>query len=1218
MTESRESLEAGPLGADALGGLWEFWIDRGGTFTDVIARRPDGSYQTLKLLSENPDLYQDAAVEAVRRLMDLPPGTPPPRDRIAAVKMGATVATNALLERRGAKTLFVTTAGFADALLIGDQSRPDIFALDIVRPSPLYAEVLEVAERIDAFGDVLMPLDVASAREALAGARARGCESVAICLLHACRDPRHERLLLELARAEGFAHVSASHVCDPLMRFVPRARTTLADAYLTPVVRRYARQVVDALGGAPVYFMTSAGGLVRSEAFSGRDALLSGPAGGVVGMARTASGAGFRKVIGFDMGGTSTDVSRFDGEDFERLDQVEIGGWRVRAPMMAIHTVAAGGGSILAFDGTRARVGPESAGADPGPACYGLNGPLTVTDANLLLGRLDPRFFPEIFGPNGDRGLNIDIVRKRFAKLAYAMGSASPEACAEGYLAIAVENMAQAVKRISIAQGYDPSVYALSSFGGAAGQVACRVADALGIRSILVHPYASVMSALGIGLAELRVWREAALEAGLDGPGAEAVLVNARELERRARVALAEQGAPPGDIRSRVEARIRYLGSDTAIPTPIGAAGEMRAAFEAAHRRLFGFAEPTREIVVESLGAEARADGPGASAIRTPSPAVKGGPYPVQRGQIFEREVFTPCPVFKLEDIGRGSAVHGPALIVEPNSQIVVERGWRAERGADGGLVMRRYQPLGGEAEDATVDPIRLELFNKRFMSVAEQMGLTLEKTAHSVNIKERLDFSCAVFDADGGLVANAPHMPVHLGSMGASVRAALKKHPNLKPGDAVALNNPYDGGTHLPDVTVVRPVLDPQSGERLFYVAARGHHADIGGIDPGSMPPFSKTLAEEGVLIDVMKILDDGEFQEAAVRAALTAGPYPARNVANNIADLKAQLAACARGAEELQRLVGDHGRSVVRAYMGHVQDNAEAAVRRVIDRLESGRAEMAMDPVDGGPDAVGPRIVVEIRVDKESRSAVIDFTGTSPQQPTNFNAPAAVARAAVLYVFRCLVGEDIPLNEGCLKPLEIIIPKGSILDPEPPAAIVAGNVETSQIVVDALFAATGAAAAAQGTMNNLTFGDATRQYYETICGGAGATRHFHGASAVHTHMTNSRLTDPEILELRFPVLVETHKIRRGSGGRGATNGGDGSVRRIRFLDAMTVGLLSGRRAVVPPGREGGGPGLPGRQRMIAAHGEVRELGACFRIDVAPGDAIEIETPGGGGFGRA
>ncbi|MGD2131571.1 MAG: hydantoinase B/oxoprolinase family protein [Maricaulaceae bacterium] len=1197
-------------------GMWEFWIDRGGTFTDVIARDPSGAYQTIKLLSENPDAYDDAAVEAVRRAMGLSRDETPPGDKIAAVKMGTTVATNALLERRGAKTVFVATEGFADALIIGDQSRPDIFALDIVRPEPLYAEVLNAPERINASGDVLWPLDVDVAKAGLAAARARGCTAVAICLLHACQDPRHEQALARIAESLGFEQISVSHVCDPLVRYAPRARTTLADAYLTPVVRRYARQVVDALGGAPVYFMTSAGGLVKAEAFSGRDALLSGPAGGVVGMAKTASAAGFRKVVGFDMGGTSTDVSRFDGTGYERLESAEIAGWRVRAPMMAIHTVASGGGSILTFDGERARAGPESAGADPGPACYGLNGPLTVTDANVLLGRLDARFFPEIFGPDGDRPLNVEIVRKRFAKLAYDMGADSVEACAEGFLTVAVENMAQAVKRISIAKGYDASVYALSSFGGAGGQVACRVAEVLGIRTVLVHPYASVMSALGVGLSDLRVWREAALGARLDGAGADAALEAAQALERNARDSLVAQGADAGSIHSQGEARLRYAGSDTALPVPVGGAGEMRESFEAAHRRLFGFAEPGRDIVVESLGAEAEAEGPGAGAIAPPPIPNKAGPAPVQLGQLYEPGGFAPCPVYRLAEVGRKSVVHGPALIVEPNSQIVVDRGWRAERLSDGGLLLRRFGKIETEAENAEADPVRLELFNKRYMSVAEQMGVTLEKTAHSVNIKERLDFSCAVFDAEGGLVANAPHMPVHLGSMGASVRAVLDRFPSLKPGDAVALNNPYAGGTHLPDVTVVRPVFDPNSGAHLFYVAARGHHADIGGIDPGSMPPFSKTLEEEGALIDCLQILHDGEFDEAAVRAALAAGAYPARNPDNNIADLKAQLAACARGAEELQRLVSDHGRAVVEAYMGHVQANAEAAVRRVIDKLEDGRAEMLMDPLEEG--GQGARIVVDIKVDRAARSAIIDFTGTSPQQESNFNAPSAVARAAVLYVFRCLVGDDIPLNEGCLKPLDIRIPQGSILDPKPPAAVVAGNVETSQIVCDALFAATGAMAAAQGTMNNFTFGDETRQYYETICGGAGATERYHGAHAVHTHMTNSRLTDPEILEARYPVLVETHGLRRGSGGDGETRGGMGSVRRIRFLDEMTVALVSGRRAVSPPGLFGGDDGAPGAQTLIRADGSREPLPARFRLTVEPGDAVEIETPGGGGFGES
>ncbi len=1188
---------------------WEFWIDRGGTFTDVIARRPDGSLETLKLLSDNPDLYKDAAVEAVRRLMGLGKGEPVPGNRIAAVKMGSTVATNALLERRGARTLFVTTKGFGDALLIGDQTRPDIFALHIDKAAVLHAEVLEIEERVSAFGDVLVKLNLDAAGDGLREARASGFDSLAICLLHACQNSAHERRLAALAAEIGFSQISVSCDVDPLVRFVPRARTTLADAYLTPLVRKYAHAVVTALGGAPVYFMTSAGGLVAAKAFSGRDALLSGPSGGVVGMARTAKQAGYRKAVGFDMGGTSTDVSRFDGDDYERFEATVIGGWAVRAPMLGVHTVAAGGGSILEFDGERAQVGPESAGSNPGPACYGLGGPLTVTDANLLLGRLDARFFPEVFGPHGDRPLNPEVTRKRFAKLASDMAATSTEACAEGFLAVAVENMAQAVKRISVSQGYDARAYALASFGGAGGQVACRVADALGMRTILIHPYASLLSAYGIGVADQRVWKEGRLEAELDEAGADAARGLAGRLQTEAEAALIEQGAQRKDIIAKAEARLRYAGSDTRIPAPLGAADEMRATFDAAHRRLFGFAEAGRKIVVESVGVQARAAPPGVKEARPNVPGKKGGPVPMQLAKIFDRRAWTPCPVYALNGMGTKSIVHGPALIVEANSQIMVDRGWRAERRSDGMLVIERFdEDVDADAETTVADPVRLELFNKRFMGVAEQMGSTLEKTAHSVNIKERLDFSCAVFDYKARLVANAPHMPVHLGSMGESVRAVLERFPKLRPGDAVALNDPYAGGTHLPDVTVVAPVHDRASGQRLFYVAARGHQADIGGVEPGSMPPFSTTIDEEGVRIDGVKILDAGVFQEAAVRAALASGPHPARNPDRNIADLKAQLAACARGAEELQRMVSDYGRDVVQTYMGHVQANAESHVRRVLARLESGSASVKLDD--------GAQIHVEVRVDRDARTAVIDFAGTSPQQASNFNAPSAVARAAVLYVFRCLVGEDIPLNDGCLTPLDIRIPPGSLLSPKSPAAVVAGNVETSQHVVDALLAATGALAASQGTMNNLTFGDKNRQYYETQCGGSGAGAFFDGADVVHSHMTNSRLTDPEILEARFPVLVEEHSVRRGSGGAGRKRGGDGGVRRLRFLDAMTVALLSSRRREAPRGLDGGEDGALGAQKLIRADGSEEILEGRFRITVEPGDAIEVATPGGGGFG--
>ncbi len=1207
----RASLPGFACMAEADRNGWEFWIDRGGTFTDVIARAPDGSLSATKLLSENPGLYADAAVEGVRRALGVRPGAAVPGERIRAVKMGTTVATNALLERRGAPTVFVTTKGFADALRIGDQTRPDIFALDIARPAALAAFVTEIDERVDADGTPITPLDETAARLALADARRQGAEAAAICLMHACAYPAHERRLAELARDAGFDYVVASVDLDPRVKFLPRARTTLADAYLTPVLRRYVRQIADALGEAPLYFMTSAGGLVAADAFTGRDALISGPAGGVVGMARTAKEAGFDKVIGFDMGGTSTDVSRFDGDDFERVDEADVGGWRIRAPMTAVHTVAAGGGSILRFDGSRARAGPQSAGADPGPACYGRGGPLTVTDANVVLGRIDPRYFPPVFGPKGDQPLNIEVARKRFAALAYEMKAKSPEAAADGFLSVAVESMAQAVKRISIAQGYDAARYAMQSFGGAAGQVACRIADAIGVTTVLAHPLASLLSALGVGLAELRAHKEAALDVALDANGLADAGRLAQDLQAEAQTQLVAQGADVMGVAVTAQARLRYRGSDSILPVPLGPVDRMREAFEAAHKRLFGFAEPERTIDLESLAVEARAAPPGGVVGVSAAKAAGGAPEAAATTKLFAEDQWFTAPVFDFEALPTGTPVLGPALIVQANSQIAVDPGWRAaRRREDGMLVLTRPSPPLRAKRGAGADPVRLELFNKRFMAVAEQMGVTLERTAHSVNIKERLDFSCAVFDAEGGLVANAPHMPVHLGSMGASVRAALARHPDLKPGDAVALNNPYDGGTHVPDVTVITPVHPGGADqERMFFVAARGHHADIGGSEPGSMPPFSTGLSEEGVLLDGVKALENGVFQEARLREILTNAEHPARDPERNLADLKAQLAACARGAEALERLVGDYGSEVVREYMGHVQDNAEAAVRRVIGALKDGEACVRLDG--------GAEIRVSVTVDPLARTAVIDFAGASPQLASNFNAPAAVTRAAVLYVFRCLAGDDIPLNDGCLKPIDLRIPPGSLLDPRPPAAVVAGNVETSQHVVDALFLATGAMAAAQGTMNNLTFGDATRQYYETICGGAGAGPRFDGASGVHTHMTNSRMTDPEILEARFPVRLERFALRPGSGGGGARRGGDGVVRRLRFLEPMTVALLSSRREERPPGLNGGGAALPGEQRLIRANGEAETLAGRFRIQAEAGDSIEIATPGGGGAGE-
>jgi 5-oxoprolinase (ATP-hydrolysing) len=1168
---------------------FDFWIDRGGTFTDVIGRSGDGRLATLKLLSSSP-AYPDAAVEGMRRMLGVATDAAFPAERVGAIKLGTTVATNALLERTGARTLFVATEGFADALVIGDQTRPSLFALDIVKPEPLYAGVIEADERLDAEGAVLRPLDAAALAERLKAAVAEGFTSVAIAFLHADLNPAHELQAGEIARVAGFDFVALSHQVSPAPRYVARAETTVADAYLTPVVRAYAEQLTEAVGGAPLFFMTSAGGLARVEAFRGRDAVVSGPAGGVVGVARTAKAAGAKAVLGFDMGGTSTDVCRFAGA-LERRDTARVAGVRLRSPMLDVETVAAGGGSILSFDGLRARVGPASAGADPGPAAYGRGGPATITDANLVLGRIDSASFPSVFGPGQDQPLDAAAARARLEELASAMGAASAEAAAEGFVAVAVEQAAQAIRRISTERGFDPRGHALVAFGGAAGQIACWVAEALGCDEVLSPRYASLLSAWGIGQARMRSLRRTGLERRLDVAGLEAAGSLADRLAREARAELAAQGAEPDEISRRL--RLRYDGADAELTVPFGAADAVREAFEAAHRRLFGFVEPALAILIAGVEVEGEAgddQAPAASSDAVFSLDEK------QHGKTIAAEAMT-------------ASVDGPILIVRGDTQIAVAAGWRAEPAADGLISLRR---LGGQAAagaiDETVDPVTLELFNRRFMGVAEAMGAALERTAHSVNIKERLDFSCALFDAGGGLVANAPHMPVHLGSMGASVRAVTERHPNLKLGEAFALNNPFAGGTHLPDITVVMPIFEAGEQRPAFYVAARGHHADVGGVQPGSMPPFSHTIDEEGVMLDALPIMREGRFLEDATRAALTAGPWPARNPDQNLADLKAQIAACEAGAAAVRAMIEAYGAAQVARYMSFVQDNAEASVRRAIGRLRDGAAKV---PMDGGGE-----IVVAISVDAESGSATVDFTGTSGVLPSNFNAPSAIVDAAVLYVFRTLVDDDIPLNAGCLKPLKIITPEGSMLAPRPPAAVVAGNVETSQHIVDALYAALGVLANSQGSMNNFTFGDAARQYYETLCGGAGASRNAAGASAVHTHMTNSRLTDPEILERRFPVRVEAFGVRKGSGGAGAHPGGDGAIRRIRFLTASEAALLSTRREHRPQGLQGGGEARAGRQRLLSATGEVKDLPGCFSLQLKPGDAIEIETPGGGGFG--
>ncbi len=1195
-----------------MSGTWEFWIDRGGTFTDVIARQPDGRLRAMKLLSESPD-YDDAASEGVRRMLGLSASDPLPAGQINAVKMGTTVATNALLERKGANTCFVVTEGFEDLLVIGDQTRPDIFAMKIERPAPLHNQIVSVSARMDPDGTEIAALDIPTLAAALSEARATGAQTCAIALMHAYANSSHEKYIAQLAADCGFETIICSSDASPLVKIVPRSSTAVLDAYLTPVLRDYAGRVADRLESAPLYFMQSSGGLTSAAQFAARDAVLSGPAGGVVGMAKTAKAAGYPRVIGFDMGGTSTDVSRYDGDQYARVGEAVIAGQRLRAPMMAVHTVAAGGGSVLSFDGERARVGPDSAGAMPGPAGYGRHGPPAVTDANIVLGRIQPDHFPQTFGADSSAPLDANASRDAFGKLAEEMGLGSAEEAAEGFLAVAVENMAQAIKQISIGEGVDPARYALSAFGGAGGQHACKVAEAIGMKTVLIHPYAGLLSALGIGLAELRETREAAIEDDFR-TAFSAAADKARELGEDAQSVLASQGAEIATIAVDHFIRLRVSGSDTAIPVRLTDIKSVQNDFRTAHERLFGFV-PDGDLVIESVAAEAEAEPPGARGWTVDLPDRDRPVEATETRPVFQNGAWTDWPVYRLAEMDPGTDLAGPALIVEPNSTIVVDPGWHIKRLADGMLVLDHTGRAHAEAEITELDPIRLELFNKRFMSVAEQMGVALERTAHSVNMKERLDFSCAVFDADGGLVANAPHMPVHLGSMSASVKAAAVANPDLGPGDAVAVNAPYGGGTHLPDITVVVPVYDTESGKRIFYVAARGHHADVGGIAPGSMPPFSTSIEEEGISFANEFIMRGGQFQSDKVRAILSGGRWPARNPDQNIADLKAQLAACAKGAAELMRMISDHGERVVAAYMGHVQDNAERAVRRVIDALEDGEATIRMDD--------GAEICVAIRVDKSRRSAVIDFTGTSAQLANNFNAPSSVARAAVLYVFRCLVGDQIPLNEGCLKPLELIIPDGCLLNPAYPAAVVAGNVETSQMVVDALFAATGRMAAAQGTMNNLTFGNERHQYYETICGGSGAGigpdgEAFAGTDAIHTHMTNSRMTDPEVLERRFPVRVIHHRIRKGSGGTGALCGGNGSVRCLEFLEAMDVALLSSHRTEAPMGLAGGRDALCGAQRVIRANGDVETLEGLFAITVQPGDRIEIQTPGGGGYGSA
>ncbi|MET9771820.1 hydantoinase B/oxoprolinase family protein [Streptomyces sp. NPDC006415] len=1204
-------------------GRWEFWIDRGGTFTDIVGRRPDGRLTTRKLLSHAPGRYDDAAVAGIRLLLGLEADEPVPADRVAAVRMGTTVATNALLERRGEPTVLLITEGFRDALRIAYQNRPRLFDRHIVLPETVHERVIEVPERIDAEGRTVRPLELDLVREQLRTAHAEGLRSAAVVLMHGYRHPAHERAVAEAARQAGFTQVSSSHEVSPLIRLVPRGDTTVVDAYLSPVLGRYVDEVAARLDGIRLMFLQSNGGLREAARFRGKDAVLSGPAGGVVGMVRTSQQAGHDRVIGFDMGGTSTDVSHYAGE-FERELGTQVAGVRMRAPIMSIHTVAAGGGSALHFDGSRYRVGPDSAGADPGPACYRRGGPLTVTDANVMLGRVQPAHFPAVFGADGDLPLDAGHVRERFTELADEVGDATgrrPDEAevAAGFLEIAVLNMANAVKKISVQRGHDVTRYALTGFGGAGGQHVCAVADALGIDTVLVPPLAGVLSAYGIGLADATAMREQSVEEELDAAARERVAGLCTELGDRTRAALRADGVPDSAITARARVLLRYAGTDAALPVDLDTEGAMAEAFAAAHRARFGFTMD-KPVVVETVSVEATGatDATGAADATDGSAPVTGSgpdlhaapPAPADTVDLYAEGRWQHAPLYRRADLRPADTVTGPAIVAEDDATTVVDPGWQAEAAPTGHLVLTRSTPRPERTAVGTrVDPVMLEVFNNLFMSIAEQMGVRLENTAHSVNIKERLDFSCALFDAEGNLIANAPHIPVHLGSMGESIKEVLRRNEgDLRPGDVYAVNDPYHGGTHLPDVTVVTPVFD--EGKLRFLVASRGHHAEIGGITPGSMPAFSRTIHEEGVLFDNWLLVRDGRLREEETRDLLASAPYPSRSPDTNLADLRAQIAANEKGIAELLRMTDQFGADVVDAYMGHVQDNAEESVRRIVAGLHDGHCRYETDG--------GAVIQVRLTVDRDARSAHLDFTGTSPQQPGNANAPRSVVMAAVLYVFRTLVGEDIPLNSGCLKPLDVTIPPGCMLDPAYPAATVAGNVETSQAVTGALYGAIGGQAEGSGTMNNLTFGNDHVQYYETIASGSGAGDGFAGADAVQTHMTNSRLTDPEILEWRLPVRLESFAVREDSGGAGRWHGGDGVERRIRFLEPVTVALLSGHRRVPPYGAGGGEPGALGEQHIERAGGETVPLKGCDTAELGSGDVLVVRTPGGGGYGPA
>ena len=1197
---------------------WQFWIDRGGTFTDIIGRNPEGKISTHKLLSENPQQYSDAAIQGIRDILSLKSNDQIPIDKIDLIKMGTTVATNALLERNGERTLLAITKGFGDILRIGYQQRPNLFALDIKLPDMLYSEIEEIDERIDIHGNIIKKLDKSGTEVKLKKAFDNGYRSIAIVLLHGYRYKKHENQINLIAKKIGFEQISVSHKVIPLMKIVPRGDTTVIDAYLSPILRRYVNQFENALGTekkdkGKLMFMQSNGGLTDANFFQGKDAILSGPAGGVVGMVKTGEKAGFNKLIGFDMGGTSTDVCHYNG-DYERTLETQVAGVRLRAPMMLINTVAAGGGSILHFDGSRYRVGPDSAGANPGPACYRNGGPLTVTDCNVMLGKLNPELFPKVFGKNANQQIDVSIVKEKFNVLAKEISNAtkkavSPIEVAEGFLSIAIECMANAIKKISVQRGYDVSKYTLSCFGGAGGQHACLVADSLGMKKIHLHQYAGVLSAYGIGLADSRTINDLAIELNLNKDIIESLSIQFNNLKKQGREEMVAQNLNSEKLRYSSRIYLRYEGSDSALAVRFSEYQEIKSNFENIHKARFGFISPEKLLIVESIQVEVSC--PSEHVESKNNKRTKSGTSSIARLNVVMNGDSNPTSFYHRNNISTNDKLIGPAVIIEDTSTIVIEPGWQASINNNFDLILERTEEKQRMSAIGTnVDPIMLEIFNNLFMNVAEQMGTVLENTASSVNIKERLDFSCALFSPTGDLVANAPHVPVHLGSMSESIKTIIRENnKTMMPGDAFLINAPYNGGTHLPDITLIKPVYDEQEEEVIFYVATRGHHADIGGTVPGSTPAYSKHIKEEGILIDNFTLVSKGVFLEEEIYNLLSSGDFPARNIKQNIADLKAQVASAEKGAQELLGVIQNYGLKVVHAYMQHVQDNAEESVRRILDVISDSSFTYKMDD--------GYQVSVAISVDKKKRSATIDFTGTSDQHPSNFNAPSAICHAAVLYVFRCLVDDNIPLNAGCLKPLKLIIPEHSMINPEYPAAVIAGNVETSQYIVDTLFGALGVVAASQGTMNNFTWGNDRIQNYETICGGSGASAEQNGCSAVHTHMTNSRLTDPEVLEWRFPVRLESFSIRNNSGGDGIHKGGDGVDRRIRFLESMTVNMIAGHRVVPPYGIKGGKPGAVGKNYVIHRDARITELGTKGQIEVVKDDVFVLKTPGGGGYGQ-